>query len=103
LEIRQTCGFPLSHSHDGFLAGLINHRELHAAVLNVHDGFGGIAPREDGFFSSKCIYFSAQTGRVEKQFHIENRDCRIRFFGGAAGFIGYTAVDPKVKTIFLLQ
>jgi hypothetical protein len=55
-------------------AGLIHHSKLHAAVLNVHDGFGGITLREDRFSSSKCVYFSAQTGRVEEQFHIENRD-----------------------------
>jgi hypothetical protein len=60
--------------HDGFFAGLIHHSKLHAAVLNVHDGFGGITLREDRFSSSKCVYFSAQTGRVEEQFHIENRD-----------------------------
>ena len=60
--------------YDGFFAGFINHSKFHAAVLNVHDRLRGIALREDGFFFLKCVYFSAQPGRVEEQFHIENRD-----------------------------
>ena len=50
-----------------------------------------IALRDDGFFFLKCVDLSTQTGRVEKQFHIESRDFRIRFLGGAAGLIGYTS------------
>ena len=59
--------------HNGFFAGLIDHRKLHTAFLNVHDRLGGSALREDGFFFSKLVYLSPQTGRVEKQFHIESR------------------------------
>ena len=39
------------HRHNGFFANLINHSELHAAILNVHDSLGGISLREDSFFS----------------------------------------------------
>jgi hypothetical protein len=52
--------------HYGFFAGLMDHRKPHTAFLNVHDILRGIALREDGFFSSKFIYLSPQTGRVEK-------------------------------------
>jgi len=38
----------------------------YTAFLNVHDILRGIALREDGFFSSKLVYRSAQTGRIEK-------------------------------------
>ena len=70
--------------HDGFFAGLIDHSKLHTAFLNVHDILRGIALREDGFFSSKLGYLSPQTGRVEKQFHIESRAFEIHFLGRAA-------------------
>jgi len=59
--------------HNGFFAGLIHHRQLHAAFLNVHDALGGIALREDGFFSLKLANFSPETCRVEKRLHIERR------------------------------
>jgi hypothetical protein len=39
------------HRHNGFFTDLIDHSELHAAFLNVHDRLGGITLREDGFFS----------------------------------------------------
>src|SRR6266478_2073675 len=57
--------------HNRFSAGLIDHPKLHAAFLNVHDIFGGIALPEDGFFSSKFLYLPSQTGRVQKQLRIE--------------------------------
>src|SRR5208337_777379 len=44
--------------HNGFSAGLIDHRKLHAAFLNVQHILGGIALRKDGFFSSKLGYLS---------------------------------------------
>src|SRR5216683_6978165 len=52
--------------YNGFFAGLIDYSKPHTAFLNVHDILGGIALREDGFFSSKRVYLSAQTGGVEK-------------------------------------
>src|SRR5467141_5101136 len=59
--------------YNGFLAGLIDYAKLHAAFLNVHDIFGGIALPEDGFFSSKFLYLPSQTGRVQKQLRIERK------------------------------
>ena len=48
--------------HNGFFPGLINHRELHAAFLNVQDLIGGIALPEDRLFFSKRLNLSSQTG-----------------------------------------
>ena len=59
--------------HNGFFPGLIDNSKLHTAFLNVHDRLGGSALRENGFFFSKLVHLSPQTGRVEKQFHIESR------------------------------
>jgi hypothetical protein len=50
----------------GFFAGLIDHGKLHTAFLNVHNILCGVALRKNGFFSSKLLYISPQTGRVEK-------------------------------------
>src|SRR5712664_3267013 len=59
--------------HNGYFAGLVDHSKLHTAFLNVHDILRGIALREDGFFCAKFFNLPPQTGRVEKQFHIERR------------------------------
>ena len=59
--------------HNGLFASLIHHSKLHAAFLNVHDILCDVALREDGLFSSELANLSAETGRVEKQFHIERR------------------------------
>ena len=45
--------------HNGLFAGFIDHGELHAAFLNVHDIRCGVALREDDFFSSKLANFSS--------------------------------------------
>ena len=59
--------------HNSFFAGLIDHRKLHAAFLNVQDILRGIALREDGFFPLKLYNLFPHTGRVEKYFQIEHR------------------------------
>jgi hypothetical protein len=64
---------PEFRRRSGFFAGLTDHSKLHTAFLNVHDTLRGIALDEDGFFVSKLANFPSQTGRVEKQFHIEGR------------------------------
>ena len=76
--------------YDGFFAGLIDHSKPHTAFLNVHDILRGIALHEYGFFSSKLVDPSSETGRIEKQFHIESRDFRLRFLGERAD-LGYTS------------
>ncbi len=58
---------------DRFFAGFIDDSQFHAAFLNVENVFCRIALREDDFFCEELGYFSFQTGRVEKQFHIERR------------------------------
>jgi hypothetical protein len=57
--------------YNGFSAERIDDSKLYAAVLNVHYVSGAIALREDGLFFSELANLSPQTGRVEKQFHIE--------------------------------
>jgi hypothetical protein len=39
----------------------------------------------------KLGHLPPQTGRVEKQLHIERRDSRIRFSGGARDLRGYAS------------
>ena len=51
---------------NGFFAGLVDHRELYTAFLNIHNMLRGIALGEDGFLSSKFVHGSPQTGGVEK-------------------------------------
>jgi hypothetical protein len=57
--------------YNGFSAERIDDSKLYAAILNVHYVFGAIALREDGLFFPELANLSSQTGRVEKQFHIE--------------------------------
>jgi len=51
---------------NSFSAGFIDHRQLHAALPNVHYILCGIALCGDGFFSPKLANLSSQTGGVEK-------------------------------------
>ncbi len=44
--------------YNGFFAGLVDYRQLHAAFLNVHDILRGIALCEDGLLLSKVIDLS---------------------------------------------
>jgi hypothetical protein len=46
------------YRYDGFFAGLVDHRKLHTAILNVHDLRCGIALHEDRFLSLKLGYLS---------------------------------------------
>src|ERR1700681_2046864 len=53
-----TCQAPLTkeiarsqNCHDSLLAGLIDHRRLYTTLLNIHDGFRGVALCED-----RCFY-----------------------------------------------
>jgi len=58
--------------YHGFPARFVDYRELHAALLKIHDVLGGIALGEDGLFSIELGDSSAQSGGVEKLLHIEN-------------------------------
>jgi hypothetical protein len=58
--------------HNRFLASRIDHGKSHTTVLTVNDILRGIALRVDGFFAFELGYFSSQTVRFEKQFHIED-------------------------------
>jgi hypothetical protein len=95
----------------------IDHSELHAAFLNVHDILCGVALREDRFFSAKLSNRSAQASRVEKQFHIKSRavvcgqseialwarcwqaiqDCLLR---SSKGFLASTAPSLRPRRSF---
>src|SRR5260370_20039860 len=90
------------NGHNGFFAGLIDHRKLHTAFLNVHDILRGIALREHGFFRSKLGYLSSQTCRVEKLFHIENTVRQIRLFLRGWGAFADAAVGD-IRTHYTID
>src|ERR1700730_18516838 len=57
--------------HDCLFADLIDNRESHTALLNVHHMLGGVALRKYGLFSSKFCDFSRHAGRIEKSLDVE--------------------------------
>jgi hypothetical protein len=66
------------HSHDRLFAGLGEHRQFHAPVLNVEDGVGRIALRVDGrgwLIVHEC---SRHAGRIEECLRVE-RVLALRF------------------------
>jgi hypothetical protein len=64
--------------NDGFPAGLVDYGKLHAAFLNVHHVFGGIALGEYGFFFGEFADSSAEPGGIEEALHIEGAVLRFR-------------------------
>jgi len=59
------------HGDDGFLSGAIDHGELHAALLDVHDAIGGRSLRIDRFASAKFGNFSRHSGGIEEDLRVE--------------------------------
>ena len=59
------------HPHDRLLAGLGQHRQLHAPVLNVEDGVGRIALREDDRGWFVVHERSRHPGRIEECLRVE--------------------------------
>src|ERR1700691_2414800 len=64
---------PGQKRHNYFFASPIYNTQPDATFLNVHDVGRGITLPEDGLFGLKLADLSTDTGRVEKQFHIEMR------------------------------
>ena len=61
------------HRHDGFLAGRRQHRELHAAVLDVEHAVGLAALGEDDRAAGEADDPPRDAGRVEKRMQIEGK------------------------------
>jgi hypothetical protein len=78
---------------DGFPAGLVDHGKLHAAFLNVHNVFSGIALDENGFFLGELADFSAETGGIEEALHIKAADLRFRSGQSRAELSRYTSTS----------
>ena len=62
------------HRHDGFSPRLREHRQLHAARLNVEDLLAGVPLREDGLSAPILHRGSRNTRRIEKLLDVERRD-----------------------------
>ena len=57
---------------DSFFARGIDDGKLDAALLDVHDVFGGVALGKDGCFFGKLDNFSCQAGRVEEGLSVKS-------------------------------
>src|SRR5208282_6050426 len=72
------------HRDDRLLSRAIHDRQLHAAFLNVHHSFRGIALRIDRFVTPVLRHFSRYTSSVEKSLCVEIeivlRDCFFLWF-----------------------
>ena len=58
-------------SHDGFFAGLGQHRQLDAPVLNIENGIGRVALRVDGRALPIVNDLSRNARRLEEGFRVE--------------------------------
>ena len=59
------------HGDHGFLAGLGEHRQLDAALLDVHDAVGTVALRKDHLVRRILDDLLREPGGVEKRLRVE--------------------------------
>src|SRR5258707_7534804 len=59
------------HRHHRFLSGTVNHREFHAALLDVHDAVCCLPLRIDRFASSKLYNSSGDSRGIEEHLWVE--------------------------------
>ena len=57
--------------HDSFLAALIDHRELNASFLDVHNAIRSFALRENGLLFAEFLNPSRCSDRLEKDLCVE--------------------------------
>jgi hypothetical protein len=91
--LRRQTAFPekvtaSQNRNHGFPAGSVDDRELHAALLNIHNRTGGIALRENAGFFRKLHDSSGDTGGIQEFLGVEKE-----FLGFHAG--GYGRQDNK--------
>src|SRR5207244_9591940 len=61
--------------HDCLFTAFANHRELHAALLHVHDTLRVVTLRVDNLCFLKLFNSSRQSGRIEKSLCIKCSSC----------------------------
>src|SRR5579872_573812 len=75
---RLTCEAPFSEEvtgaqnrDHGFFPDPVDNRKLHAALLNVHNGLGGITLRENRSFLAKLDNLPRHSGRIKESLNIK--------------------------------